>query len=303
VEAGTAKDPFSKKEQYLTVSSQLHLEAFSQALGNVWTISPTFRAERSDTSRHLSEFYMLEAEMSFVDDMEEIMDFIQKMLAGLTSRLQAVNAWAELDNFRLHPRDPQERQSMADLDDREVLEKRWKGLLTPDRWPRITYTKAIEMLQEAGVEFEHAPLWGSGLQSEHEKYLAKLLGEKTGSYKPVFITHYPRAIKAFYMRQAQENPSQGDVFDCFDLIVPDLGELAGGSMREHRLDLLKANMKLLMGKEEVPALDWYVDLRRWGSPPHGGFGIGFDRLLSYLTGVRSIRDIVAFPRLYGHIHC
>lgn len=303
VEAGTKKDPFSEKEQYLTVSSQLHLEAFAQALGDVWTISPTFRAERSDTSRHLSEFYMLEAEMGFVDDMEEIMDFIQKMMAGVLTRLKAGDAWNDLESFRLHPRDPTERQSMADLDSRDVLEKRWNGLLTPERWPRITYTKAIELLQEKGSGFEYPPTWGKGLQSEHEKYLATLLGGEDGVYKPVFVTRYPRAIKAFYMRQSAENPPQGDVFDCFDLIVPDLGELAGGSMREHRLDKLKANMKVHMGKEEPAALAWYTDLRRWGSPPHGGFGIGFDRLLSYLTGVKSIRDIVAFPRLYGHIHC
>lgn len=304
VEAGTKQDPFSKKEQYLTVSSQLHLEAFAQALGNVWAISPTFRAERSDTSRHLSEFYMLEAEMSFVDDMEEIMDFIQTMLSGLVKRLKAGDAWKELDNhFRLNPQNPTERRTMADLDSRDILEKRWEGLLRPDRWPRITYTQAIELLQSEASGFEHPPIWGKGLQSEHERYLAKVIGEEDGAYKPVFVTHYPQAIKAFYMRQSAENPAQGPVFDCFDLIVPDLGELAGGSMREHRLDNMKANMKLHMGKEEPSALNWYIDLRRWGSPPHGGFGIGFDRLLSYLTGVKSIRDIVAFPRLYGHIHC
>lgn len=304
VEAGTADDPFSECEQYLTVSSQLHLEAFAQALGNVWTLSPTFRAERSDTSRHLSEFYMLEAEMAFVDDMDEVMDFIQKMLGYLTQGLSQRSAWKEMDNFRQNPRDPAERQTMADLDSRDTLERRWNGLLASERWPRITYTKAIEMLQESRDAFDFAPTWGKPLQSEHEKYLAERVGfdRARNAYVPVFVTHYPQAIKAFYMRQAQEDPSQGPVFDCFDLIVPDLGELAGGSMREHRLEALMANMEHHIGRESQ-ALDWYVDLRRWGSPPHGGFGIGFDRLLSYLTGVKSIRDIVAFPRLYGHIHC
>lgn len=301
VEAGTKKDPFSKREQYLTVSSQLHLEAFAQALGNVWTLSPTFRAERSDTSRHLSEFYMLEAELSFVEDMDEILDFIQKMLSTLVQDLSQRSAWKELDAFRTHPREPTERQSMADLDSRDILERRWNGLLTPDKWPRITYTEAIEILKGKTGEFEFAPEWGKSLQSEHERYLAEVIGfDKTrNAYVPVFITHYPQAIKAFYMRQAAENPPQGAVFDCFDLIVPDLGELAGGSMREHRYDALVAN---LLGRE-APGLDWYMDLRRWGCPPHGGFGIGFDRVLSYLTGVKSIRDIVAFPRLYGHTQC
>ena len=304
VQAGTSKDPFSESEQYLTVSSQLHLEAFAQALGNVWALSPTFRAERSDTSRHLSEFYMLEAEMSFVDDMEEVMDFIQKMLSSVVRELNQSDAWKELDNFRLHPRDPAERQSMADLDDREALKRRWNGMLSAGRWPRITYTQAIEMLSQKGSNFEFPPTWGKGLQSEHEKHLAETVGydRERNAYVPVFVTHYPQAIKAFYMRQTQDSPAQGSVFDCFDLIVPDLGELAGGSMREHRPEALSENMTNFF--ETQPAsLDWYTDLRRWGSPPHGGFGIGFDRLLSYLTGVKSIRDIVAFPRLYGHIHC
>lgn len=304
VAAGTKQDPFSKREQYLTVSSQLHLEAFAQALGNVWALSPTFRAERSDTSRHLSEFYMLEAELSFVDDMEDMLDFIQKMLSTLVRDLSQRNAWKELDEFRTHPRNPTETQTIADLDSREILERRWNGLLTPENWPRITYTEAIEILKDKAIEFEHTPEWGKSLQSEHEKYLAEVIGfDKTkNAYVPVFVTHYPQAIKAFYMRQAAENPDQGPVFDCFDLIVPDLGELAGGSMREHRHDALVANVDRLIGRE-APGLDWYIDLRRWGCPPHGGFGIGFDRLLSYLTGVKSIRDIVAFPRLYGHIQC
>lgn len=313
VEAGTAADPFSEREQYLTVSSQLHLEAFAQAVGNVWTLSPTFRAERSDTSRHLSEFYMLEGEMGFADDMDDVMDLIQDMLRSVSTGLSATStAWRDLDALRLHPRDPAERQTAADLDPRDRLERRWRGLAHPARWPRITYTEAVRLLAEKhdqtpGGLFDFPPAWGKGLQSEHERYLAETVGYDAAAdaHMPVFVTHYPRAIKAFYMRQAapDDTPPQGDVFDCFDLIVPDLGELAGGSMREHRLDALTANMDRIMGGHDWPALEWYVDLRRWGSPPHGGFGIGFDRLLSYLTGVKSIRDIVAFPRLYGHIHC
>ncbi|KAL6815846.1 hypothetical protein GGI42DRAFT_348761 [Trichoderma sp. SZMC 28013] len=302
---------FFRDPKYLTVSSQLHLEALAQALGNVWTLSPTFRAEQSDTSRHLSEFYMLEAEMSFVQDMDEVMDLAQRMLASLASGLKRLSAAQELEKHRFDSRDPAERLAFEDLVDPKELQQRWRGLMSPKRWPRVTYTEAIEILQPVAHMFEHKPVWGSGLQSEHEKYLAEKIGydEASDAFLPIFVTQYPREIKAFYMLQSESPPPQGPTVDCFDLLVPNLGELAGGSMREYRLAQLEDNMRL--HGLEVPAqrkarssdMGWYLDLRRWGCPPHGGFGLGFDRLLSYLTGVPNVRDVVPFPRHFERCDC
>ncbi|KHO02083.1 Aminoacyl-tRNA synthetase, class II (D/K/N)-like protein [Metarhizium album ARSEF 1941] len=302
---------FFRDPKYLTVSAQLHLEALAQSLGNVWTLSPTFRAEQSDTSRHLSEFYMLEAEMSFVNDMSEVMDLVQKMLKYLAQGLKGLRAANELAQNRLDSRDPAERLAFADLVEQEELDRRWTGLLSPSQWPRIPYSEAIERLQSVANMFEHKPVWGSGLHSEHERYLAKEMGldKANNAYLPIFITQYPRDIKAFYMLRSASPPAQGDTVDCFDLLVPSLGELAGGSMREHRLFELEENMKLhgleVPGKRQDTSsgLGWYLDLRRWGCPPHGGFGLGFDRLLSYLTGVANVRDVVPFPRHYQRCDC
>ncbi|GAB0136186.1 hypothetical protein EsDP_00004498 [Epichloe bromicola] len=306
-----SKTEFFKDHKYLTVSTQLHLEALAQSVGNVWTLSPTFRAEQSDTSRHLSEFYMLEAELSFVSDMDQVMDLIQKMLMSLARGLKDLRAANELETNRLDSRDPAEKLAFADLTEREELRRRWAGLLSSTKWPRITYTEAIERLQPVADQFEHKPVWGSGLQSEHEKYLAKEVGhdEANNAHLPIFITQYPREIKAFYMLRSASSPPQGETVDCFDLLVPDLGELAGGSMRENRLSELENSMRL--HGLEVPSwkqerggnLGWYLDLRRWGCPPHGGFGLGFDRLLSYLSGVPNVRDIVPFPRHHQRCDC
>ncbi|OPB36767.1 hypothetical protein A0O28_0058470 [Trichoderma guizhouense] len=302
---------FFRDPKYLTVSSQLHLEALAQALGNVWTLSPTFRAEQSDTSRHLSEFYMLEAEMSFVQDMDEVMDLAQRMLASLASGLKRLSAAQELEKHRLDSRDPAERLAFEDLVDPKELQQRWRGLTSPKRWPRVTYTEAIEILQPVAHMFEHKPVWGSGLQSEHEKYLAEKIGydEETDAFLPIFVTQYPQEIKAFYMLQSESPPPQGQTVDCFDLLVPNLGELAGGSMREHRLAQLEDNLRLhglevpTQRKARSNDMGWYLDLRRWGCPPHGGFGLGFDRLLSYLTGVPNVRDVVPFPRHFERCDC
>lgn len=303
---GNKDDPqehFFRSRKYLTVSTQLHLEALAQAVGNVWTLSPVFRAEKSDTSRHLSEFYMLEAEMSFVDDLGPVMDLAEDMLRSLSSSLIESPTIQDL-LFR-------SRHSGSDLAPADEVKRRWEGLTRRD-WPRISYSDAVALLQQKSDLFEHKPAWGSGLQSEHEKFLAEYVG---GGEKPVFVTNYPREIKAFYMRETQPTSPQvpGPTVDCFDLLVPEFCEIAGGSMREHRLDLLLDAMKrhgILKASQEGAAdgpssssLDWYVDLRRWGSPPHGGFGVGFDRLLSYLSGVQTIRDIVAFPRWHGRCDC
>ncbi|KAL2255472.1 hypothetical protein VTK26DRAFT_3285 [Humicola hyalothermophila] len=302
----SAQDPFFRSRKYLTVSTQLHLEALAQAVGNVWTLSPVFRAEKSDTSRHLSEFYMLEAEMSFVDDLGPVMDLAEDMLRSLGTNLFETPTVQDLLS--------RSRHSGSDLAPAEEVRRRWEGLMARD-WPRITYSDAVTLLQQKADVFEHKPSWSAGLQSEHEKYLADYVG---GGEKPVFITNYPRDIKAFYMRETQPTSpeaqqSPGITVDCFDLLVPELCEIAGGSMREHRLQplldimkrqgILKSQPGTDAEKVSASGLDWYVDLRRWGCPPHGGFGLGFDRLLCYLSGVRTVRDIVSFPRWFGRCDC
>ncbi|KAK1959879.1 asparaginyl-tRNA synthetase [Colletotrichum sublineola] len=312
-----AKDQFFRSPKYLTVSSQLHLEALAQSLGDVWTLSPTFRAEQSDTSRHMSEFYMLEAEMSFIDEMDDVMDLVEDMLRNLATGLHKTRAAQELRQRR---GPGQTRTAEDDLVPTEEVERRWLGLMQNpiSKWPRITYTDAIKILQADEDRFEHKPTWEGGLHSEHEKFLAKTLGATNdpGAYSPVFVTHYPREFKAFYMRRSDPSAGiskkSGDTVDCFDLLVPDLCEIAGGSMREHRLETLLETMEARgMGSPSIDGrgshaggdLDWYVDLRRWGSNPHGGFGLGFDRLLSYLVGVPNVRDVVAFPRWFGRCDC
>lgn len=311
-------ESFFRAQKYLTVSTQLHLEALAQSVGNVWTLSPTFRAERSDTSRHLSEFYMLEAEMSFVDDLSGIMDVIEGMLRHMATSLYTSRVAQEL-------RSPNDKSSGASAGDRaspEEVDQRWHGLMQ-NSWPRLSYTEAVDLLKTVEHLFKCQPKWGEGLQSEHEKHIAQVVGKG----KPVFVTDYPREIKAFYMRPTQAcgqpttdelTPSRETV-ECFDLLVPEFCEIAGGSMREHRLPQLLDAMKRHgivtpalegsvhpdMDGSTSPAgsLDWYADLRRWGCPPHGGFGLGFDRLIGYLSGVQTIRDTVTFPRWYGRCDC
>lgn len=301
------EEEFFRSKKYLTVSTQLHLEALAQAVGNVWTLSPVFRAEQSDTSRHLSEFYMLEAEMSFVDDLSSVMDLTEDMLRALGTGLFQTPTVQELLS--------RPAKVGSDLAPADVVAGRWEGLMQ-DSWPRITYTEAVDLLQQRSDRLSQRATWGMGLQTEHEKFLADYVG---GGRKPVFVTHYPRDIKAFYMLQGSP-VAAGPTVDCFDLLVPEFCEIAGGSMREHRLEPLLSAMRRSGTLASAPgvegstetgkhdgtsagSLDWYVDLRRWGSPPHGGFGLGFDRLLSYLSGVQTVRDIVAFPRWYGRCDC
>lgn len=297
-----ANDQFFRSKKYLSVSTQLHLEALAQSVGNVWTLSPVFRAEQSDTARHLSEFYMLEAEMSFVDDLADVMNLAEDMLRSLTTSLFDTPAVQELLSRPAY--------LGSDLVSADVVRKRWEGMMQSS-WTRITYSDAVDLLQQHADQFSLKPSWETGLQSEHEKFLAEHVGE---GRTPVFVTDYPRDIKAFYMREAQStNPSTGPTVECFDLLVPELCEIAGGSMREHRLTPLLDAMKRVGMTGDTPAhgdglasagsVDWYTDLRRWGCPPHGGFGVGFDRLLSYLSGVQSLRDMVAFPRWHGRCDC
>ncbi|KAG8157659.1 hypothetical protein KVR01_012321 [Diaporthe batatas] len=309
---GEDADAFFRAPKYLTVSTQLHLEALAQAVGNVWTLSPTFRAEKSDTSRHLSEFYMLEAEMAFVDHLGGVMDIVEEMLRHLTTSLYESRVAREL---RSPAQDRASGESAADRATPEEVERRWQGMMQSS-WPRVTYAEAIDVLERDAGLFKQPPSWAAGLQSEHEKYIAHVVG----GGKPVFVTDYPSELKPFYMRATPETGSPGHhTADCFDLLVPEYCEIAGGSMREHRLPELLDSMKRhnmstpaldgaglpAAGSATSPpgSLDWYVDLRRWGCPPHGGFGLGFDRLLGYLSGVQSIRDTVTFPRWHGRCDC
>lgn len=309
-----AHEHFFKSPRYLTVSSQLHLEALVSSVERVWTLSPTFRAEKSDTARHLSEFYMLEAEMGFVDELGPIMNVVEDLLRDTAN---ALFHRSDIRDDLLQRSDALAKYSgeaRTDLVDRATLESRWEGLQRSS-WPRVTYDAAIEVLKHA-VEsgertFEHEPSWDEGFQAEHERFLA----EKLGQGSPIFVTDYPRQQKPFYMSPTPG--SNGRTVACFDLLVPDLCEIAGGSLREHQLDPLVEQMqeKGLLdpnlfkdddGKSTdqkdttvETSLDWYMDLRMYGSVPHGGFGLGFDRFLCYIAGVNNIRDMVAFPRWYG----
>jgi asparaginyl-tRNA synthetase len=285
---------FFKSPKYLTVSSQLHLEALAQSVGKVWTLSPTFRAEHSDTPRHLSEFYMLEAEMAFANQLEDIMSLTERMIQAIARKLLTSRVGEELAESAAPSKSPGESH----------LQDRWEKLANGN-WPRITYSDAIKVLQEASAnkdaKFKTKAEWKNGLHAEHEKYIA----EKVGKAGPVFITDYPRHLKAFYMplSPGQETAKEEELtVSCFDLVLPEVCEIIGGSMRESNLEALVDNMKR-HGLAEDGGLDWYVDLRRWGSVPHGGFGMGFDRLLCYLAGVSSIRDMVTFPRYYGRCEC
>lgn len=309
-QAKEREDHFFGSPKYLTVSSQLHLEALAQSVNKVWALSPTFRAEKSDTARHLSEFYMLEAELAFVDDLQVVMNVVEDLLRAVATELQSSVIGQEL----LESRARDQGTDSASLS-RDALAQRWQGLIDGP-WPRITYEAALQHLNDAVKQgkaaFEFAPGHEDGLQTEHERYLAESLGHSG----PIFVTDYPRNIKPFYMAPSADSQVEGQTpstVACFDLLVPELCELVGGSMREHRLpELLKSMQEhglptpgMDESESEVArgSLQWYVDLRRYGSVPHGGFGLGFDRLLCYLSGVSNIRDVVSFPRWHKRCDC
>jgi asparaginyl-tRNA synthetase len=327
-------DHFFRNPKYLTVSSQLHLEAYAAELGNVWTLSPTFRAEKSDTPRHLSEFYMLEAEVNFTSELSSLLDLVEYLIRDLARRLHGTPVGQEILSAK--------RSGESGLDTsgfNEVLRKRWDVLLSGPNWPRITYTRAIEMLQDAvtnhGASFTYQPSWSEGLQLEHERYIVDTLFQGV----PVFVTDYPQKVKPFYMAPSPSaaegaDPAKATVA-CFDLLFPEICEVVGGSIREHRLPELITKMRefglikqrglaaqdtasseqqqsddengldypYIQPGEDLGHLQWYADLRRWGSAPHGGFGVGFDRLIGYLTGVSSLRDVVPFPRYFKRADC
>jgi asparaginyl-tRNA synthetase len=265
-----SKDFFGKKAS-LTVSGQLESEIFASALGNVYTFGPTFRAEHSLTSRHLAEFWMIEPEMAFCDITGD-MDMAESFLKNVIARV--------LENCR---------------EDMEFFDK-WvdKGRLSmlegvvSSTFTRISYTEAIDALLKANEPFEYPVKWGIDLQSEHERYLTEKV------YKnPIILTGFPKEIKAFYMKLNED----GKTVRAMDVLVPKIGEIIGGSERENDLERLRARMK----ECSLPEKDywWYLELRRYGSVPHAGFGLGFERLIQFVTGMQNIRDVIPFPRAYG----
>lgn len=259
---------FFGKETNLTVSGQLEAEIFALAFRNVYTFGPTFRAENSNTARHASEFWMIEPEVAFAD-LEDNMILAEDMIKYI------------IDYVLTHA--PDEMQFFNDFMDKGLLD-RLHNIVSAD-FDRVTYTDAVEMLLKADKKFEFPVSWGIDLQTEHERYLTEEIFKK-----PVFVTDYPKDIKAFYMRMNEDEKTVA----AMDLLVPGVGEIIGGSQREERYDRLLARIKEMGLNEED--YWWYLDLRKYGGVKHAGYGLGFDRIIMYLTGMGNIRDTQPFPR-------
>ncbi len=263
---------FFGKHTGLTVSGQLNVETFAMAFGKVYTFGPTFRAERSNTQRHAAEFWMVEPELAFAD-LTDYMDTAEAMIKYVVKYVME--------------QCPRELEFFNKFIDNGLLE-RLNGLVSSE-FGRISYTDAIEKLKESGHEFEYPVFWGMDMQTEHERYLTEQIFGR-----PVFVTDYPREIKAFYMRQNDD----GKTVAAADMLVPGVGELIGGSQREERLDKLnEAFERFGLNPEDYW---WYTDLRKYGGTKHAGYGLGFERLIMYITGVQNIRDVEAFPRTTGN---
>ena len=266
------KADFFGKQANLTVSGQLNAECFALAFRNVYTFGPTFRAEKSYTPRHAAEFWMIEPEIAFADlndDMELAEDMLKYVVADVLEKA------------------PEELEFLNQFVDKELLQRLHK--VVESKFARVSYTDAIDILQKANKEFEYKVFWGMDIQTEHERYLAE---QHFGC--PVCVYNYPKDIKAFYMRMNDDQKTVAAV----DVLVPGIGELIGGSQREERLDLLEKRIdELKLGRENYW---WYLELRKFGSAPHAGFGMGFERLIMYLTGVSNIRDVLPFPRTTGN---
>ena len=265
------KQDFFEKPAYLTVSGQLEGEAMALAFGKIYTFGPTFRAEKSYTQRHAAEFWMIEPEMAFAD---------------LNTYLETAEAMTRYVIRYLLDNCPDELAFFNQFFDKGLIER--LELVASSDFARVTYTDAIELLKKNNDNFQYKVEWGTDLQTEHERYLTEQIFKK-----PVFVTDYPQEIKAFYMRQHED----GKPVAAADMLVPGIGELIGGSQREERLDVLEARMKEL--GLNTADYDWYLDLRRYGSVKHAGYGLGFERLLMYVTGIPNIRDVIPFPRTCG----
>lgn len=268
------EDPFKAdffgSEAFLTVSGQLNLESFACSMGKVYTFGPTFRAENSNTSRHLAEFWMIEPEVAFADlaaNASLAEQFLSQVIQGVLARC------------------PDDMEFFDQRGDGGLLERLNK--VSQQAFTRMTYTEAVTLLLEAKQDFEFPVTWGADLQSEHERFITEQIIQG-----PVVVTDYPKDIKAFYMRLNDDEKTVA----AMDVLVPGVGEIIGGSQREERLSILDARMDPQLAKE----LWWYRDLRRYGSVPHAGFGLGLERLLLYVTGMDNIRDVIPFPRVPGN---
>ena len=265
-------EDFFGKPVSLTVSGQLNAEIFALAFRDVYTFGPTFRAENSYTARHAAEFWMIEPEIAFAeleDDLVLEEDMIKYIISAVLEEA------------------PEEMKFLNSFVDKGLIE-RLESVRNAE-FARVSYTDAVKILEESGVQFEYKPYWGCDLQTEHERYLTeKHFG------RPVFVTDYPKEIKAFYMRMNDD----GKTVAAADLLVPGIGELCGGSQREERLDVLEARILELGMKPED--YWWYLELRKYGSVKHSGFGMGFERMIMYLTGIANIRDVLPFPRTTGN---
>ncbi|WP_123054862.1 asparagine--tRNA ligase [Clostridium sp. JN-1] len=265
-----SKDFFGK-ETNLTVSGQLSAETLALAFRNVYTFGPTFRAENSNTGRHASEFWMIEPEMAFAE-LKDYMDTAEGLVKYIINYV--------MENA------PEEMQFFNSFIDKGLFD-RLKNVINSE-FGRITYTEAVDILEKSGHEFQYPVHWGIDLQTEHERYLTEQVFKK-----PIFVTDYPKDIKAFYMRMNED----GKTVAAADLLVPGVGEIVGGSQREERYDVLEKRIEELgLNKKDYW---WYLELRKYGETKHSGFGLGFERILMYLTGMQNIRDVIPFPRTPG----
>jgi asparaginyl-tRNA synthetase len=262
-----SKDFFGK-ETNLTVSGQLNAEAYAMAFRDVYTFGPTFRAENSNTARHAAEFWMIEPEIAFAD-LNDDMDLAENMLKFVINYV--------MENA------PEELEFLNQFIDKTLLER--LNFIVESDFKRVTYTEAVDLLIKSGKAFDYPIVWGGDLQTEHERYLTEEIFKM-----PIFVTDYPKEIKAFYMRQNED----GKTVAAMDCLVPGVGEIIGGSQREERMDILLARMAEL-GLNEKDYW-WYLELRKFGGTKHAGFGLGFERLIMYMTGMTNIRDVIPFPR-------
>lgn len=263
---------FFGKQAYLTVSGQLNGESYACALGNIYTFGPTFRAENSNTSRHLAEFWMIEPEMAFADIFDNMNLAEEYLKSVFKAVLEECSEEMEFFDAYIH---------------KGVIDRLKSVVESP--FERITYTQAIDILKNSKKSFQFACEWGCDLQSEHERYLCE-----EHFKRPVIVRDYPEKIKAFYMRRNSDNQTVA----AMDVLVPDVGEIIGGSQREERMELLIEKMDAI-GLDKKP-YQWYLDLRKYGTVPHAGFGAGFERLLLFATGLENIRDAIPFPRFPGY---